>query len=317
MRSWWMVLALGACEGGKGEAVDDTDETPAETDGEETDVPATVELTDVITITTQTTADMTCIPTGGAPWPTQTVDPTCVELVPLQGEIEDFQSGDAAAEMSVELFFSDVPEGTPDVSATSDLSGVVTGGDVPTCTPWASRATNPNDHEAPPAIQMHWSEPHETPMNAFFNSVGSGTLTLMSALLGVDPDITRGFAAGTIYGCDADRTPVAGAQVILRAEDGTYPGGQIIHYFLEEFPARETTETSADGLFLLINVPPGAYTIEAYAVLTPGGAPELIAKTPLRLYAGSLTVADVYSGDDDGVVLPDSCTAPCAPFVAE
>ena len=224
---------LCACAGGKDPA-DDTD-APAETDAEDTDVPATVELSDVITVTATTPNDMTCVPEDGTSWQLQTVDPSCVESVPLQGEIEDFQSGDAAPDMAVEIFFGDVPEGTADVNATSDVHGVVTGGDVPTCTAWASRATNPNDHEAPPAIQMHWSESHKTPMNAFFNSVNSGTLTLMSVLLGVDPDTTKGFAAGTIYGCDAGHTPVAHAQVVLRSQDGTYPGGQIVHYFVEEF----------------------------------------------------------------------------------
>jgi hypothetical protein len=311
---WIALLLLAACEkdGADDPPADDTD--PVDTDTVDTVDDGTVELEEVITVTEVSPGDLTCAGGDPATWAAPAIGAGCVEPVPLQGTIEDFQSGDAVEGMQVEIFLGDDPDAAADFTATSDASGTVTGGDIPTCTPFSSRATNGADPDAPPALQMHWSEAHTSPMNAFFNSVDSGTLSLMSALLGVTADSNLGFSAGTIYGCDADRTPLAGAQVVLRSADGTYPSGQNIHYFIEDFPAREETQTSADGLFLIVNVPPGAYTIEAWAVASAGAAPSLIASTTTRLYAGSLTVTDMYAGDADGVVLPSSCYAECPPL---
>jgi hypothetical protein len=313
-----VLILAAACSPVEDDGGVDTDtDVAADTDTTaDTDDPTggTVELDEIITVTEPAVGDFTCVPDDGTSWWTQQVDPSCVESVPLRGKIEDFQTGDAAVGMNVEIWFDDHLVGDPDVQATSDVDGIVTGGDVPTCSPFASRATNPSDPGAPPAIQMHWSESHKTPMDAFFNSVDSSTLGLMSALLGTTPDTTRAFAAGTIYGCDAGHEPVEGVQVILRSPDGTYTADQTIHYFVDEFPSRTQPQTSEDGLFLIVNVPPGDYTIEAYAVLAAGEAPTLIAKTETTLLAGALTVADVYSGNGTGVVLPESCTAPCESF---
>lgn len=307
-----ILLALFACNAG-GDDTETTDDTTETTDSVDT-TPAGPALEDLIHVTTPATGDLTCAPGADGVWGSRTVDPSCITPVPLAGTIEDFQSGDPVGGLTVELFFSDAPVGEPSVTATSDADGLVTGGDVPTCTPWTSRAFDPADPEMPPALQMHWSESHKTPMNAFFNSVDKNTLALMNALLGVTPDLTQGFAAGTIYACGADHPPLAHAQVVLRKADGTLLADQNVRYFIEELPARDATETSEDGLFLAVNVPPGAYTIEAYAVLAEGEAPTLIAITGTQLLAGSFTVSDVYSGDDDGVVLPESCYAPCDPL---
>jgi hypothetical protein len=150
-------------------------------------------------------------------------------------------------------------------------------------------------------------------MDAYFNSVDSSTLGVMGALLGTAPDPRFGFAAGTIYGCDEGHEPVENVQVVLRDANGELPGDQKIHYFLDEYPSRTQPATSEDGLFLVVDVPPGEYTVEAYAVLAEGEAPTLIAKTTTMVFAGALSVADVYSGNGTGVVLPASCTASCAP----
>ena len=69
---------------------------------------------------------------------------------------------------------------------------------------------------------------------------------------------------------------------------------------------------SADGLWIAINIPPGPHFIELWGVVG-SGEPQLIATTPVDIVADGITIADLYTGDDDGVKVDPVCTAPCSP----
>lgn len=308
MRTLWILALLVGCSSKDGTA----DDTDADTDVVDTDTSGDgLVLEDVINVATAPVGDFTCLPEPGM-WNTQMIDPSCIMDVPIEGRVDDFESGDGVGDLTVEIWLSDTLSGTADVSMTSDAEGNVSGGNAETCTPWTSRVVSP-DAETIPTIQEHWSDGPGSPMGAYFNSVSTSTLALMTTLLGVTPDPTLGVIAGTAYDCGGGGGDALAEniQVIVRAADGTYPGSQDIRYFVDEFPNRTQTATSADGLWLIANVPPGDVLIEAYAAMEDGQPPRLIAQTKAQIFAGSLIVADIYTGSGDGVHMPASCTLGC------
>jgi hypothetical protein len=308
MRTLWLFAILAACS-----TKDGNGDTDVDTDAGDTDVTVDgLTLTDVITVSTPPVGDFTCLPAPGT-WLTQTIDPSCIVDVPIQGRVEDFESGDGVGDLTVELWLSDNLSGTADVSMTSDGDGNVSGGNAPTCTPWTSRVTSADDSTLP-TIQEHWSDGPGTPMGAYFNSVSSSTLALMTTLLGVTPDPAMGVIAGTAYDCGGEGgdSLAENIQVIVRAADGSYPNTQDIRYFVDEFPNRQQTATSADGLWMIANIPPGDVVIEAYAAPEAGQPARLIAQTKAQVFAGALIISDVYTGSEDGVHLPASCSVDCA-----
>ncbi len=312
--SWWWLAVMVACTAETTDTADD--ETDVDTDvadeTDETDETAdeSLVLEDVITVTTPTPGSQTCL---GEDLTLSTAEahPTCIHTVDLTGDLEDFESGDGVGGVTVEFFWDDIVDGSPDATAVSELGGAVTGVQAPTCTAWASRALAV-EGESKTTIQLHWSEPDTDPLDTFFNSVSEGSFALISALVSIEPDITMGALAGTVYDCGGEGIPMAGVQVILRQGDA-YPGSQEIRYFTNEFPSVLQPETSEDGLWLIANVPVGNAVIEAYAVLGEGEEPSLIAKTEVVVQADSFVIADVYTGSGDGKVLPASCLTSCAP----
>lgn len=307
MRTLWLLALLAGCS-----TKDGTGDTDVDTDAADTDSNGGgLVLADVITVSTPPVGDFTCLPAPGT-WNTQTIDPSCVADVPIMGRVEDFESGDGVGDLNVELWLGDNLTGAADVTMTSDGDGNVSGGNAPTCTPWTSRVTSTDDSTLP-TIQEHWSDGPGSPMGAYFNSVSGSTLALMTTLLGVTPDPALGVIAGTAYDCGGEGgdSLAENIQVIVRAADGSYPISQDIRYFVDEFPNRQQTATSADGLWMIANIPPGDVVIEAYAATDEGQPARLIAQTKAQVFAGSLIISDIYTGSEDGVHLPASCTVNC------
>ncbi|MCB9663479.1 MAG: hypothetical protein H6732_05185 [Alphaproteobacteria bacterium] len=317
MRLLAPLLLLAACSTATDKDADtdavDTDAVDSDTaDTADTDAePDTLDPAEAITVSEVPVGELSCLPAAGT-WLTQTVDASCIKTVPVQGEVTDFESGDGVDGLTVEMFFGDEITGTPDITMTSADGGKVSGASAPTCTAWASRVTLPGDADTKPAIQFHWSEPFADPMDSFYNSVDAGTIQLISALLGIELDATKGVVAGTAYDCGGEGSEFQGVQVLARNAAGVYPASQQPRYFLDEFPSRVATATSEDGLWLIGGLEPGDYVVEMWAVPAAGQAARVIGQTKLEVFADSLTIADVYTGSEDGVVFPDECTAPCA-----
>lgn len=300
----WALLWSGLAVGCGGKEADDDSTAPTTTP------PATLDRAEVITVTTPLIGDSSCFDPGGT-WGAQTVDPTCQDLVDVTGDVEDFQSGDGVANAQIELFYADRLGETPDAVIVADVFGVVNGPAAYTCSAFTARITVPGD---PPTtkttVQQHWTENADTPMDTFFNSVSVSTALLMPAVLQLEPDPTRGVVAGTAYTCAGEGNLLENAQVIVRSVDGYYPAGQEIRYFFEEFPTNNQPATSADGLWIAINVPAGPHVVELWGVVG-SGEPQLIAETPVDVVADGITVADIYLGDDDGVKFDAACLSAC------
>ena len=255
--------------------------------------------------------DLSCY-TPGDTWLTTSADPSCVAEQSFSGMVEDFETGDEVPDALLELWWVDSTDGTPDQETTSSEDGSVEG-TLMTCTPFSYRtSTDEALEETVTTIQAHevyGFRSDGTDHGADFYSVSTTTYNIIPSLLGVTPEPGKGIAAGTAYDCNAD--PVEFVQVITKDSNGDIVEGQIVKYFREEFPNRDQYWTSDDGLWVIVNIPPGTVTVEMYG-LNSAGEHDLLGTTVLEVVPDSINIANAYYGYDGGVVYPESCQSACS-----
>jgi hypothetical protein len=296
-------LVLGACNGEKEPEETGQDTADAEFFG------SLINATLPILTEDGDADDLSCWTAGDA-WVTETPAAECQIDATVSGVVRDFETDDPVDEATVEIFLGDtVTEGAAaDQSATTDSSGNITFPDpIPTCSPFTYRATtDPARDETIITIDAHQVLPPVATQDGEFQSVSTATYAIIPSLLGVSVDDTKGAAAGTAYDCNGD--PIEGAQVIVRDADGNYPDSQVVRYFESDFPVRNRTTTSADGLWVVLNVPEGrGNVVELYGVLEAEGTPVLLATSPVDVFADSLNISSTSFGYGDGVVYPAAC----------
>ena len=237
-------------------------------------------------------------------WLTQNVNSELQITVNMTGKVEDFETGDEVGEATVELWHNNTPSGSPDQSVTSDGSGAVSG-QWPICQPVAYRtSTDEALGDTKVTIQVNNVEYGKGDVDVQFNSVSSATYQVIPSLLGVSPDPSKGVVAGTAYDIGGDA--FSGAQIIAVDASGNIPEGIVVKYFVDEFPNRQQEWTSADGLFVVINVPVGDWTLQAY-ISDGAGGHKLVGASNVSVVADSINISSIYSGYGDGVRYPDAC----------
>jgi hypothetical protein len=300
MSKWiyWSTLALLGCSG----AVEETD-TGEETSLREQFIHPSVEIA----------GDMACQPTDGTFLDeAQEIDPAKqVALSMVPGEVTDFETGNPVEDANVEIWYSDQVSGAADANATS---GTVASGDagmvaadLTACTPMTYRvSTDPARGDTKVTYEAHdfYVDPDGVAA-AEFNSVSTTTYSLIPALLGISPDVDMSIIAGGAYDCNDD--PIEGAMVVVVDDDGKVPESLLIKYFIEDFPSPDQPYTSADGLWVAMDVPEGNWTVELWGLVN--GAETLLGKTALQAYAGSINISSIYTGYETGVKAPASCLA--------
>ena len=305
----WMMAALAAlslaCSGGdKGGVVGDSGTTGGGDGGGGGGGPLTVD--DFINTTATPTGDFTGFEGGleaSGAWLVQTPAPEKVTDLPMSGKVEDFETEDGVPEATVELYFADAIGGVPDATFTSDSSGLFTGQTGRSCTPLAYKtATDPALGDTKNTFELHQVSEFGTSIDESFNSVSSATYALIPSLLGISIDPEKGTAAGTVYDVNGD--PVQGAQVIVRDADDKIPASLVVKYFVEDFPNRDQPETSEDGLWVAINIPPGDWRVDAYVF--DGSGYIQVATSGITVFGDSINVANLWTGYDS-VHYPDSC----------
>lgn len=300
------VLLVAGCTGSDTDTSSSTDDTGSGDGG--TDV-----FSEIINITEAATGDYSCF-AGEGNWTVHTADPSCVEKLPMSGEIEDFESGDGVDGCTIEIYDADTVTDSPDSSTVSDGEGNFTGLEAYSCQPWTYKAyTDPALDETKVTIQAHEVYSHGTELDAGLNSVSSDTYAVIPALLGISVDPGAGIVAGTAFDCggENDENKIEGAQVIVKDANGNYPEDQEIRYFVNDFPNRDQPYTSADGLWLAVNVPPGRVTVELWAITESGGEPQIVGETELDIFEDSINISNIFTGFGDGVRMPDSCLSAC------
>jgi hypothetical protein len=290
------VLAIGC---GK-----DTDDSSATDDtGPDTSDP----LDRYIHPTDEAVGDFSCF-TPGAAWLTQEVDAAKVVPRTLHAMVEDFEDNFGVNEADVEIWYGDTFSGTPDVTGSSDSAGSVDL-EVPTCQALAyMTSTDPLEErtvDTQEAHQIYGYVEEGTLLEDDLNSVAQSTYTLIPSLLGVSLDDDKSVIAGTAYDCNGD--PIQNAQVVVVDSAGDFPESLVTNYFIEEWPVREQPATSEDGLWVAMNVPEGAWTVQLWALI--GGVEVLLGATELESFAGGINISNIYTGYGDGVYYPESCLA--------
>lgn len=289
-----LLAPLAAC---KGEETGDSDD-PIDTD--EQTGPLVFE--DFVNVTEEAVGDFTCHP-GGEPWMSQTVatDLQVVTSVPLA--VLDFESESPVPDASVTLWYGDDVEATPDTTGVSDNNGLISL-DLPTCTAISYKTgTDPELNATRDTYEAHQIVPANPTEAVGFNSVSNATYQIIPGILGVSPTPGLGIIAGTAFDCaggDAEK-----AQVVVRGADGSIPQSLIVKYFVDRFPNRDQPHTSPDGLWVAVNVPPGEWTVEMWAMR--GGTLTLTGATIVQSYADSINISNIHAGYGDGVKYPPEC----------
>jgi len=254
--------------------------------------------------------DLSCYEPGGT-WLKNTADASCITEQAFAGEVEDFETGDEVPDATVEIYFSDTTTGSLDYEGTSDADGKLSGS-LTTCTPFSYRvSTDPALEETVTTIQAHEiagfvSDGSEQAPR--FYSVSTTTYNIIPSLLGVTPEPGKGIAAGTAYDCGEN--PVEFIQVLARDSSGEIIEGQVVKYFRQDFPNRDQYWTSADGLWVIINLPPDTVTVEMYG-LNDNGDHDMLGSVVLEVVGDSINIANAFYGYNGGVVYPESCTSAC------
>ncbi|MBI1947329.1 MAG: carboxypeptidase regulatory-like domain-containing protein [Deltaproteobacteria bacterium] len=236
------------------------------------------------------------------------VDPRCQTEASVEIQVTDYQDQVPVPGASVTLFADDSLQGQSREVAMDD-DGIVTE-TVLLCTPTSYRATRPEG--ALPTTGVHEVFSPEDPVEAHFQSISEGSKSLLQLTFQKDIAPGNGAVAGRALGCDGE--PLENAQVVVRDADCHVSTDAYTGYFTNQLPDLFRTSTSADGVFAVLNVPPGDYTVELFAPV-PGRTAEdpqphvRAGSATLTLEADGATVVDVQLGHDDGLFYPAACSS--------
>ncbi|MEQ1570534.1 MAG: hypothetical protein ABMA64_33185 [Myxococcota bacterium] len=276
-----------------------------------------------VNVTVPATGDFSCFtPTAdpaAAAWLVSAPDPALQLPYTVNGVVEDFQEGTPVGGATVSLYGGDVVSGAPDATASADVSGVVSL-EATACAPLTYKVAAQSDPIATrttyKAHQVYGAPAGGAIDGASFVSVSDVTYQLIPGILGIDVQPGLAVIAGTAYDCSRDPSQVTddplgkveGVQVVVYDADGNIPDTMSVDYFVQQFPAEDQAYTSADGLWVAANVPPGDLHVEMWGDV--GGALVLLGATDVRSEADSINIANVFAGYGDGVKVPASCEAP-------
>jgi hypothetical protein len=242
--------------------------------------------------------DLSCFEAGSLS--DSPADAACQSDVTLDATVVDYQEQEPVADVTLSLFGSDDPDASGGDELTSDADGAAEA-TVQACTPFAYKASRA---DAMDTYGPHVVVGHETPIEKNFQSVSNGSRSIIELGLQIEISDGNGAVVGLVRGCDEE--PLLGAQVIVRDADCQVPASWVPGYFSNQIPDAFRAETSDDGVWAGMDVPPGEYVAEAY--INTGDGLVLLASAPVQVRADSVTVADLHAGRSDGIKLPDSCT---------
>ena len=294
---WLAPIALAACTGSD----TDTDDTGPIVSG-----PPTFES--LIDSQTAPIGDLSGY-TPGTPWLTQAVDSAKKTAFPANVAVLDFQEDTPVTEATIEFWSADAVAGAPDATGLTDLSGKTSLPAVTACQAYTYKTwTDPGREETVDTFEAHQIDPFPTAgvIETEFNSVSDSTYKIIPSLLGVEVQPGFGVIAGTAY--DSVGAKIQHAEVLVH--DGTgvatgIPESLVVKYFVDDFPNRDQPDTSEDGLWTAINVPPGDWTVEMY--VWNGTEHVLVGATVLTVKPDSINISNIYTGFGDGVKYPAAC----------
>jgi len=298
-----LVVAFEACGGGGGSNGDG--ESDGSVDGYPTGMP------------TIPGGDYNWTGCPDLPGPGSPSDP----MVSATFVVEDFEDGFAVEGVQLEVFYSNIATGEPDLDATNldetDASGEVTalvpadriiayrvvGGPVP----------NPIFGEVKTSIEYDVVTPAADGGSIEAIAVIQSTYLLISTVLGITPDPALGILAGAFSDCSGAN--LEGVVARLYNPDDTLCSSAnrcLDRYFIDEVPAQDQWWSSADGLFGLLQVPAiDGYRLELHAIVSGSGCPGdmvIVGRHEnLRIIENAITIVDFSSIDVGDEPWMDRC----------
>jgi hypothetical protein len=245
----------------------------------------------------------------------QDVDPSCQVPLTINGSVIDFQTGDSVPDATVQYWAND------DVTS-SDFDTLQADGDgnfeltAPACTPIGyGTSTPPEWMETKNTFEVHqtFGFSADGSSDEEFNSVSNATSILIPSLIGIEWDESTGIIAGTAYDCNTE--PIQYAQIFIHDADGKAPATGDVFYFSANGDTNLPTDqesqpwTNTNGLWVAINIPAGAWTVEMYG--WDGSAYVMLGATELQINAGAVVISNIYTGITDGIWYPGSCLEAC------
>ena len=181
------------------------------------------------------------------------------------GTVEDFQEDTPVPSAFIRIWTDNDPTGDPAdaVEAESGDDGTFTipSGDIYACEPFAARVwTEFEPPETYQTFQVGIIVAGATPYTETLNSVAYSTYNLLPLTVGVEPEPSKGIAAGRVYDCAGEPAGNGEANVgTLDWDTGEVveAPGYAMRYFEDEDPDQDQLWISDDGLFGGMNVPPG------------------------------------------------------------
>jgi hypothetical protein len=248
------------------------------------------------------TGNLTCYAPGSA-FLTQNVDTAKQVVASGTATVLDFQSDEPVEEAAVQVWYSDDVTTTVDDEGESAADGTVSL-DLQVCKAIAYKtAKDPALGETVDTYEAHQIVEPAEPVEVEFNSVSTVTYNIIPSLLGISPTPGLGIIAGTAFDCDDE--PIENARVEVRDASGNAIDGVIVKYFVDDFPNRDQPDTSPDGLWVAIDVPPGEVTVVLQT--QQGGEVVIAGQTVVQSYPDSINISNIYTGYGDGVKYPASC----------
>ncbi|MBN1771199.1 MAG: hypothetical protein JXB32_08070 [Deltaproteobacteria bacterium] len=248
----------------------------------------------------ETGADMTCLGNNPRPDPLGTT-------VTATMYVEDFEDEYLVEGVTLELFFDNVVDETPDqtvgpTNASGEATGATglpargviayraTGGTSPT-TGAAQRTTIEYDVEIPDADGGR--------VRAL--SISDSTYRLIPTILGITPDASHAIIAGAFEDCATDEVEGIVARLLNASGADCHvldPRECYSRYFVDEFPSRIDNQphSSPDGLYAIAQVPPGDWTMEVRGRLTAATTEypyDLLGEKTVHAIADAIVIVDV------------------------
>lgn len=282
--------------------------TDGDTDDSDTDTLSAFET--LVNVQEPLVGDLSCYTAGTdwetMAWPIPNIDAATQLTQATTAEVLDFESDEPVEDATLEIWLNDKASGTPDALATTDGEGIADFEGLPTCEPFAYRvSTDPLHDETKITLAAHKIMVPDSSgtVSDDFTSVSKLTYQLIPTILGVIPLPENAIIAGIAYDCNEE--PIEGAQIVVYDENGEIPESLQVEYFKEEFPNRDQPHTSPDGIWVAINVPPGALRVEMWGNVD--GDLALLGATTLDSYADTINLSNIYAGIGNGEHYPDAC----------
>lgn len=242
---------------------------------------------------------------------------TGCEEIPPEGEevtayieLEDFQENFPVEGATIDVFLGNIVTGEPDFElGPTDPNGRTEEFNAPANAQFAYRVNGSSDVPFPPgeiktSIEYGVVIPAEGGTVTGI-AVSRHTYLLIPTVLGYSPSPTMGILVGNFTDCDDDEVEGIVARLYPSGDSEACNDEEAVlcvdRYFVVETPARDQPWSSADGLYIILEVRPGeGYTLELHGKVSGSSCEEGIeilgAMSDIRIIDNAINIVDVSAG---------------------